>query len=342
MQQIDEYNYLIYNAMADVSTKYLGLNLQSPVIVGSSGLTNSVENVIEYEKQGAGAVVLKSLFEEQIMHEVNYTLGQDAVANQYPEAFDYISNFSRSNSIDKYLTLIRECRKSVNIPVIASINCATDAEWTNFARKVQDAGASALELNIFVLPSDPSGSPEQLEKVYFSILERVIRQVTVPVALKISSYFSGLANSAQKLAWSGAKGLVLFNRFFSPDIDIEDLEVKATHVLSSPDEIYMPLRWVAILADKVSCDLAGTTGVHDSEGMIKMMLAGAKAVEIVSTIYKNGPGQIRLMVNVLEHWMDDHDYASTGEFIGKMSLKNASDPVAYERVQFMKHFAGIE
>lgn len=328
--------------MADISTKYLGLKLQSPLIIGSSGLTGSVENVIEYEKQGAGAVVLKSLFEEQIMHEVSHTLGQDSLSNQYPEAFDYISNFSRSNSLNKYMSLIRDCRKSVGIPVIASINCATDAEWINFAQKIEDAGASALELNIFVLPSDPASSPEQLEKVYFNILEKVVKQVTIPVALKISSYFSGLASSAQKFAWAGAKGLVLFNRFFSPDIDIEDLEIKATHVLSSPDEIYMPLRWVAILSDKVRCDIAGTTGVHDAEGMIKMMLAGAKAVEVVSTIYKNGPGYISLMVNELERWMDEHDYTSTIEFIGKMSMKSASNPVAYERVQFMKHFAGIE
>lgn len=328
--------------MADISTKYLGLKLSSPVIVGSSGLTNSVENIIEYEKQGAGAVVLKSLFEEQIMHEVSHTFSQDESANQYPEAFDYISNFSRLNSIDKYLALIRDCKKAVKIPIIASINCATANEWTNFANKIQDAGADALELNIFLLPSDPLTPPDQFEKVYFNILDRVVKQVSIPVALKISSYFSGLANSAQKLAWAGAKGLVLFNRFYSPDIDIEGLEVKAAHVLSMPEEIYMPLRWVAILSDKVNCDLAGTTGVHDAEGMIKMLLAGAKAVEIVSTIYKNGSSQIRLMVNELNRWMDEHDYATTGNFIGKMSLKNASNPVAYERVQFMKHFAGIE
>lgn len=328
--------------MVDISTRYLGLKLKSPIIVGSSGLTNSVENVIEYEKQGAGAVVLKSLFEEQIMHEVSHTLNQDTLTNQYPEAFDYISNFSRSNSIDKYLSLIRDCRKSVSIPVIASINCATDAEWINFARKIQDAGAQALELNIFVLPSDPLAKPEQLEKVYFSILDRVVKQVSIPVTLKISSYFSGLANSAQKFAWAGAKGLVLFNRFYSPDIDVEDLEVKATHVFSSPEEIYMPLRWVALLSDKVSCDLAGTTGIHTSEGVIKMLLAGAKAVEVVTTIYKNGPQQISIMTQELEHWMKEHDYESLAEFIGKMSFRNASNPVAYERVQFMKHFAGIE
>lgn len=328
--------------MAKIITKYLGLELKSPVIVGSSGLTSSVDNIIEFEKQGAGAVVLKSLFEEQIMHEVSHTLGQDVIANQYPEALDYISNYSRSNSIDKYLSLIHESKKAVQIPVIASINCATAAEWTNFAGKIQDAGADALELNIFVLPSDPNATPDQLEKVYFDILERVIKQVSIPVALKISSYFSGFASTMQKFAWAGAKGLVLFNRFYSPDIDIDSLEVKASHVLSTPEEIYMPLRWVAILSDKINCDLVGTTGVHDTQGMIKMMLAGAKAVEIVSAIYKNGPGHIRVMLDELEHWMDAHGYTGTGEFIGKMSLSNASNPIAYERVQFMKHFAGIE
>ena len=328
--------------MADISTKYLGLNLKSPIIVGSSGLTSSVDNIIEYEKQGAGAVVLKSLFEEQIMLEVSHALGQDLSANQYPEAMDYISNYSRSGSIDKYISLIRESKKVVEMPVIASINCYSPAEWTNFARKIQDAGADALELNIFVLPADALATADQLEKQYFNILDKVLRQVSIPVVLKISSYFSGLANSAQKFAWAGAKGLVLFNRFFSPDIDIEDLEVKATHVFSSPDEIFMPLRWIALISGKVNCDIAGTTGVHDAQGMIKLMLAGAKAVEVVSTIYKNGSSQIAVMNADLEHWMSEHDYSSTGDFVGKLSYKNASNPVAYERVQFMKHFAGIE
>lgn len=328
--------------MADISTKYLGLHLKSPMIIGSSGLTGSLENIIEYEKQGAGAVVLKSLFEEQIMHEIDRTMGSGESDNQYPEAFDYISNFSRANSIEKYLTLIRGCKDSVKIPIIASINCATAAEWTNFARKIQDAGADALELNLFVLPSDPGIAPGQYEKTYFEILDRVVKQLSIPVALKISSYFSGLAHSAQKLSWAGAKGLVLFNRFFSPDIDIENLEIKATHLLSSPEEIYMPLRWIAVLSDKIRCDLAGTTGVHDAGGMIRMMLAGAKAVEVVSAVYKNGSMHIGRMIRELEQWMDKHHYTSTSDFIGKMSIGNAINPVAYERVQFMKHFSGIE
>lgn len=328
--------------MADISTTYMGLKLTSPVIIGSSGLTNSIENIKEFAARGAGAIVLKSLFEEQIRHEIAQTSSHDHVANMYPEAQDYISNYSRNHRVTEYLDLIKKAKQEVAIPIIASINCVTSEEWVSFARKIQDAGADALELNVFIMPSDPSFGAEHNEKIYFTILDEVKKLITIPIALKISYYFSGLAKMALKLSWAGAKGLVLFNRFYSPDINIKTLKVVATNVFSTPEEISTSLRWVAMLSDRVYCDVCASTGIHDSQGLIKQLLAGAKAVQIASTLYKNGFGRIDEMNAGLIAWMDEHKYSKIEDFNGMMSFKKAENPGAYERVQFMKHFAGIE
>ena len=328
--------------MADLRTKYMGLELRNPIIVGSSGLTNTVDKIKEIEKLGAGAVVLKSLFEEQINFQVHKTVTQSDSLYAYPEAEDYISNYTRDNSMTEYLDLIRNCKSAVEIPVIASINCVSSSEWISFAKKIQEAGADALELNIFILPSDPKRTSEQNEQVYFDIAMAIVKEVTIPVALKISYYFSGMAKTALKLSWTGIKGMVLFNRFFSPDIDIDEFEVTATNVFSTPEEIAISLRWVAMLSDRLHCDIAASTGVHDGPGVVKQLLAGAKAVQITSTLYKNGTGVIPEMIKFVDGWMDKHEFKTTDDFIGKMSFKETKNPAAYERVQFMKHFAGIE
>lgn len=328
--------------MISLKVKYLGLELRNPIIIGSSGLTGSLENLVEYEKQGAGAVVLKSLFEEQILHEIHHTMSQDEMANLYPEALDYIGEYSKGNNLGKYLTLVRDASKSLSIPVIASINCFTADDWVTYAGKIEEAGASALELNLFILPSDPLRSSELNEKIYFEILEAVLKTVKMPVSLKISPYFSGLAEISRKFEWAGAKGLVLFNRFYSPDIDIDTLKILPAQAFSEPVEIYNTLRWIALLSGSLKCDLAASTGIHQGKDLIKMLLAGASAVEVVSTIYKNGSGQISKMLSDLENWMDKHEYTSIEQFKGILNFKQVSNPAAYERVQFMKHFAGIE
>ena len=308
--------------MADLRTNYLGIELKNPIIVGSSGLSNSVEKVKAIEKAGAGAVVLKSLFEEQIKMSAHQTMmHSDADSYAYPEAQDYISNYTQENEVGNYLNLIKECKASVDIPVIASINCVSSSEWISFARKIQEAGADALELNIFILPSDPKFTAEQNEQNYLDIAMAIVKEVSIPVALKLSYYFSGLAKSMLKLSWTGIKGIVLFNRFFSPDIDINTFEVTATHIFSSPDELALPLRWIAMLSDRLHCDMAASTGVHDGEAMVKQLLAGAKAVQVASTVYKNGNGVIGEMTAFLEKWMDKHQFKTTSDFIGKMSFK---------------------
>lgn len=328
--------------MVNLGTTYMGLKLKNPIIVGSSGLTNSVENIKEAAANGAAAVVLKSLFEEQILHASHHTMTQNTGINYYPEAEDYIRNYTRDNDVDTYLKLIRDCKKAVDIPIIASINCISSFEWIDFAKKIEQAGADALELNIFVLPSDPNKSSEQNEAIYFDILEKITKAIKIPVAAKISSYFSSLSKMALKLSWTGITGLVLFNRFFSPDIDIDKFEIKATNVFSHPSELAHSLRWVAMLSTKVHCDIAASTGIHDGKSVIKQLLAGAKAVQIASVIYKKGFKEITIMLDEIQAWMEQHEFDNLNQFVGKMSIKEAENPAAYERVQFMKHFSGIE
>jgi dihydroorotate dehydrogenase (fumarate) len=321
----------------------MGFKLKNPIIVGSSGLTNSVENIIEVEKNGAAAVVLKSLFEEQISHMINKSMHNSELDNfYYPEAEDYISNYTKYNDVDNYLKLIRDAKEAVQIPVMASINCVSSSEWISFASKIQDAGADGLELNVFILPSDPQRNATQNEAIYFDVIEKIKKQLTIPVAIKISPYFSGLANMALKLSWTGINGMVLFNRFFSPDIDIDNFKVKATNVFSHPEELATSLRWVAMLSSRLHCDIAASTGVHDGAAVIKQLLAGAKAVQLCSVLYKKGFEQIGVMLKDLEAWMEKHNFNSIADFNGKMSIKEVDNPAAYERVQFMKHFAGIE
>lgn len=320
----------------------MGLDLRNPIIAGSSGLTNSTENIKKIYEHGAGAVVLKSLFEEQINFAINKTYNQSDNNYSYPEAQDYISHYTRVNDLENYLTLIREAKKAVPIPIIASINCVSTSEWVTFARNIQEAGADAIELNIFILPSDPRRKAEQNEQVYLDILQAVMKQVKIPVAAKISYYFSSFTNMALQISWTGVKGLVLFNRFYSPDIDIDKFEITTGSVFSSPGEMSLALRWVAMLSDKVQCDIAASTGIHNGAAAIKQLLAGAKAVQVASVLYQRGFEQIGHMLEDMEKWMDRHGFASTYDFIGKMSLKEVDNPAEYERVQFMKHFAGIE
>jgi dihydroorotate dehydrogenase (fumarate) len=328
--------------MADLSTSYMGLTLRNPIIAGSSGLTNSIENIEKIDNCGAGAIVLKSLFEEQINNAINKTFHQSTNNYSYPEAMDYISHYTRSNDLEHYLKLIREAKSKVSIPIIASINCVSSSEWVTFAKSIQEAGADALELNIFILPSDPRRKSEQHEQIYFEILQSVMKQVKIPVAAKISYYFSGLTNMVLQLSWTGIKGLVLFNRFYSPDIDIDKFEVTTGNVFSTQGENTMTLRWVALLSDRIQCDIAASTGIHDGSSVIKQLLAGAKAVQVASVLYQKGFEQIGVMTKEMEAWMDKHHFSTTKDFIGKMSLKGVDNPAAYERVQFMKHFAGIE
>ncbi len=318
----------------------MGLKLRNPLIVGSSGLTNAVENIVEIERNGAGAVVLKSLFEEQIHNAAGATASRGTVLYQEPE--EYIRNFSRPEDLNGYLDLIRSAKRSVTIPVIASINCVSDQGWVSYARQIQEAGADGLELNISVLPSDPNREGVENEKTCFTITQKVLKEITIPVAVKVSYYFSDLAKTLVGLSTTGVKGLVLFNRFFSPDFDIEREEPKTSFVFSHPSEIAISLRWIAMLSPLAKCDLCASTGVHDGPGVIKQLLAGAQAVQIASVLYQKGFMEITSMIDYLENWMDRHGYRKIEDFRGKLAGSVMVNPASRERMLFMKHFSGIE
>jgi dihydroorotate dehydrogenase (fumarate) len=324
----------------DISTTYLGLKLNSPLIAGSSGLTGSVDKIKEMARHGAGAVVLKSLFEEEIYFEQEDILKEAEADGVNLDQFDYFDFHLKGEKVDRYMTLIEGAKKAVDIPVIASINCLYSHEWTAFAKQLESAGADALELNMFFLPSDFKRSARDQEAAYFEIVDKILETASVPVALKISYYFSNLGPMIQRLSRTGVAGLVLFNRFFSPDIDIDTFKVKPSFVFSTPAELALSLRWIAIMAQKVDCDLAASTGVHDGPALIKQLLAGAAAVQAASSLYKNGPAHIATMLDSLKEWMQKHEFNSLDDFRGRMSQEKASNPAAYERAQFMRYFGG--
>lgn len=328
------------DTMPDLSTTYLGLSLRNPLLVGSCGLTGSLDSIKELAENGAGAVVLKSLFEEQIQAEYSHNLAH--YNSDHPASLDYIRQYTRNSAVDGYLRLIADAKKAVSVPIIASINCISDKEWISFARSVESQGADALELNISLLPSNPDRSAQENENIYFDILEKVRLQVTIPIVLKMSRYSSTLANLVARLSWTDkVDGFVLFNRYYRPDIDIESMTIKAADIFSSPLESIETLRWIALLSRSTDRDLAASTGIHDSEGLIKQLLAGATAVEVVSTLYQNGPQQITRMLEGLSQWMAAHSFENIEAFRGILSYQKTENPAAYERIQFMKQYGGI-
>lgn len=332
--------------MAELTTKYLGLTLRNPIVVGSSGLTDSLDKIIALDKNGVGAVVLKSLFEEQIMLEADHRLKKaeedGMLYSDYSESLDYIDVFIKEKELSSYLQLIVDAKSKVTMPIIASVNCLSTMEWTSFAKQIEAAGADALELNIFVMPFDPEKACSDNELMYYEILKKVKNSVNIPVAVKISPYFSNLGKVILNLEEFGADGVVLFNRFSSPDIDIENVKITAADIFSTPQELYNSLRWIAIMAKRTKVDLAASTGIHDGEAIIKQLLAGATVTQITSAIYKHGPDYIVEMLNFVNNWMEDHGFNYIDQFRGKLSQAASEHPDVYERMQFMRYFSEIK
>lgn len=344
--------------MENLQTTYLGLKLRNPLIAGSCGLTNSVSKIKELASKGVGAVVIKSLFEEQINIETGksiksedgkvktFTQAPDKLFGRriydYDEAYSYIFDYAKSSKLDQYLAFLREAKNSVDIPVIASINCISNLNWHAFAKKIQDTKVDALELNIYILPSDWRRSGEDNERIYFDIIREVKNYVDIPVAVKIGYYFSSMVQSVQKLSESGIKGLVLFNRPYNADFDIDKLSVSHGPVFSSNDEYTHTLRWISILSGHVKCDLSASTGIHDHKAFVKQLLAGASTVQIASALYREGLDVITEILKGTAEWMRDHKFETVDAFRGKLSQNNLENPAAVERVQFMKLYSGIE
>jgi len=324
----------------DLRTNYLGFTLQNPIIVGSCGYTYSVKDVKSLVENGAAAIVLKSIFEEEILWEMESNLAQmQRPMTIYPEIYDFFDLETIEDSVTKYLNLISECKKEVDVPIIASVNCISSHEWVPFARRIEEAGADALELNIFIMPSDLNRTSQENEKMYFEIIDSVLSVAKIPVAVKLSYYFTNLASMIKQISERGVKGIVLFNRFFEPDFDLDTFTVVPTNVLSSPSDLGKSLRWIAIMSERVNCDLCASTGVHDGKAVIKQILAGAKAVQIASAIYRKGPKVIGEMLEEIKNWMNEKGFNSLDDFRGRMSQSRSLNPAAYERAQFMHYFS---
>jgi dihydroorotate dehydrogenase (fumarate) len=322
--------------MINLKTEYLGIQLKNPIIVSSSGLTGSLSGIQKLADAGAGAVVLKSIFEEQI----NMEAGASSSNQSYPEANDYIYHYTREHSIDQYLKLIEDAGKKVDIPVFGSINCISPGEWISFAESIQQAGANAIELNVFYVPTSVNEKSTDYENLYYSILALVKRKLNIPVAVKLGQNFSHLPSFINSLHGRGADGVVLFNRFYAPDIDIDTLSLTASEVFSSPTDIRDSLRWVAIISALIpTLDVCASTGIHNGIAVIKQLLAGAKAVQVCSSLYKNGLTQLGSMLTDIEQWMDKNNFVEIKEFRGRLNYKNVPDPMVFERSQFMKYYS---
>ena len=325
--------------MPNLETTFAGLKLKNPIIVGSSGLTNSVDKIKEISQKGAGAVVLKSLFEEQIIHDVNSTIKHGT----YPGADDYIPEYIKSNNVNTYLNLIKEAKAKTDIPVIASINCQNSTKWITFAKDIESAGADALEVNVYFLPIDKNKPSSEYEQTYFDLLKSLKENTKIPLIFKLGNNFTNLTYLTNRLNANGISAITLFNRFYEPDIDVDNLKLTAAEIFSHPSESRKVIRWLALLTDKVKgLEISASTGVHSKETAIKYLLAGATTVQLCSVIYKNSVSTISEIIDGISKWMESKKFEKISDFRGMMSYKQISDPTIYERAQFIKHFSNFE
>jgi dihydroorotate dehydrogenase (fumarate) len=324
-----------------LTTNYLGMTLKNPLVASSSPLSHNVDSIRRLEDAGAAAVVMYSLFEEQITFDsfyIDYYLTSGTNSNA--ESLSYFPEMQSYNVWpDEYMDLIRRAKAAVDIPVIGSLNGVSAGGWTDYAALIEEAGADAIELNVYYIPTNEDLRASEVENMYLEILREVKRSVSLPVAIKLSPYFSSTANMAKRLVDEGANGLVLFNRFYQPDIDLETLKVEPRLVLSNSSELRLPLRWVAILYGRIMADLAITTGIHTSQDVLKALMAGAKVTMMASELLQNGIRRINVILDELRQWMDEHEYESVAQMIGSISQQHCAEPAAFERANYMKMLA---
>lgn len=322
----------------DLRTKYMGLELSSPIVVSASTLSQETHHIVEMEEHGAGAVVLFSLFEEQIRAEAaRYASVRNATSHMFAEASDFFPNLETyETGTEEYLEKIWAAKAQVKIPIIASLNGITSEGWIEYSRQIEQAGADALEINIFFIPGDIHVSASEVEHRYLNIITEVRNTVKIPVAVKLNPYFSSMGNMAMRMQKAGADALVLFNRFYQPDFDIHELKILSNLQYSGSNEIRLPLLWIAMLYGRVPASLAATTGVESANEVIKYLLAGADVAMTASALYKNGIGYLKTMKNDLDQWMEDMEFAAVKDFKGILSQQNISDPTAFERANYIK------
>jgi len=330
--------------MVDLTTTYLGLRLRSPLVVSASPLSRDVDNICRLEEAGASAVVLYSLFEEQLRQEemdLEYHLA--AGTESFAESLTYFPQPSEyQTGPEGYLNHIRKAKAAASIPIIASLNGSTLGGWTKFAAEIQRAGADAIECNIYYIPTDPKLSGEDVEKTYIDILRAVKSAVSIPVAIKLSPFFSNMANMAHRLDAAGADALVLFNRFYQPDIDLEELEIRPNVLLSGPQALRLPLTWIGILFGRIKASLAATGGVHGHEDAVKLLMVGASITMMCSALMRYGVNHLRYVERELRDWMEAHEYESVAQMQGSMSQLRCPDPGAFERAQYMRAVKGLQ
>jgi dihydroorotate dehydrogenase (fumarate) len=324
--------------MIDLTTTYLGLKLKNPLVASASPLSEKVENVRKLEDAGIAAVVMYSLFEEQIIHESleldHYLSSGEEISNEVTSYYPQVGKYTLK--AEAYIEQLAKIKKAVKIPVIGSLNGVSTGGWISYARKIEEAGADAIELNLYYLPTNPELSSNELEATYVTLVHDICNSVNIPVAVKLSPFFTTIPNMAMRLTTAGAKGLVLFNRFYQPDFDLENLEVVPNLILSSSQDLRLPLRWIAILYRHVQADLALTSGIHAAEDVLKATMAGASATMMTSELLQKGIDRVPVILADIEKWMVDHEYKSIEQMKGSMSQQNVKEPAAFERANYMK------
>ena len=325
----------------DLTTNYMGMTLKNPIVPSSSPLSHKIDSIKRLEDAGAAAVVMYSLFEEQINSEsyyLDYYLGQGI--DSFSESLSYFPAMAGYNiGPDDYVDLIRRAKQAVNIPIIGSLNGISSSGWIDYACLIEEAGADALELNVYYIPTSIDLKGSDVENIYVEILRDVKRVVRIPVAMKLSPFFSSTAHMANRLAQAGADALVMFNRFYQPDLDLESLQVVPNLVLSGSDELRLPLRWVAILYGQINADMAITSGIHTSRDVLKALMAGARVAMMASELLQNGVSRIGEILREMARWMEEHEYSSVEQMIGSMSQRHVTEPAAFERANYMKTLA---
>ncbi len=325
----------------DTKTKYLGLELKTPIIVGSCGLTADVDKMVQMENAGAGAIVVKSVFEEQIIYDIKRNTHVVAPTDNYGDSYEYIAMHVADDSLEKHFAMIREAKQRLTIPVIGSVNCFSYENWLTYAKKFEEAGCDALELNMAILPYETSLSADDVERTFSQIINTLRKSISIPISIKVGTYFTDMAKQMQQLSWMGIQGVTMFNKNVQVDIDIEKETLTNASYLSNPEDIYNTLRWIAILSKKMRCDLSASTGVYTSDDVVKMLLAGATSVQVVSCLYKNGIESLRQLNEGLQRWMEKKGYDNIAKFRGKLAVQPTDKASVAMRTQFMKYFAEI-
>ena len=324
--------------MVDLSTTYLGLKLNNPLVASASPLSQKVETAKKLEEAGIAAIVMYSLFEEQIIHEsleLDHFLFYGSESSAEIDSF-YPQSGTYTLRADAYIDTLKKIKQAVKIPVIGSLNGVSSGGWIKYAKKIEDAGADALELNLYFIPTNPAQTATQIEDNYITLVRDVRKSIKIPLAVKLSPFFTAIPNIARRMVEAGANGLVLFNRFYQPDLDLEALEVVPNLVLSTSNELRLPMRWIAILYGQIKADLALTSGIHTAEDVIKASMAGASVAMLASELLEKGIGRLPAILSDLEKWLVSHEYESIKQMQGSLSQKSVKEPAAFERANYMK------